>query len=79
MKTYKMIDYKGKYFILQDEVDEESGMDIEIGQINTITDRFLEGHVAQCIYYGIPAYLGNDKELKERVKKLETEYSLRNY
>ena len=65
----KKIDYKGKYFILQDEAGES---DFKVGEIDDrkITDDFLKEHIARCNYYGIPPYLGNDEKLKERIEKL---------
>ena len=73
---YKLSDYKGKYFIIQDEIDPDDFMDIECGEIDDseLTDEFLRNHVYQCIYYGIPNYIGENKELKERIKKFEDEY-----
>lgn len=75
----KMIDYKGKYFMLQDTVDTDSEwgwMDIEIGEMDDkdITDEFLKVHIENCIYYGIPSYIGEDKELINRIDKFEKEY-----
>ncbi len=71
------IDYKEKYFILQDEKPtEDDWMDIEIGTMedSEITDLFLREHTDTCIYYGIPAYIGKDEDLKGRIDKLYKEY-----
>ena len=72
MKTFKKSDYKGKYFVLQDSIDPDDWMDIEVGEIeeDEITDEWLQSHVEACIYYGIPAYIGADKKLNERINKL---------
>ena len=35
-----------------------------------ITDEFLKEHVDTCVYYGIPAYIGKDAALNERIDKL---------
>ncbi|MFT5179638.1 MAG: hypothetical protein ACI9GH_000534 [Candidatus Paceibacteria bacterium] len=35
-----------------------------------ITDEFLEGHINICSYYGIPAYIGKDEELNQRIEKI---------
>jgi len=77
------VDYKGKYFILQDKelVDDAGvrefmyGEDIVIGEMKEeeITDEFLKYHVNACNYYGIPAYLGSNKELKDRITKIEND------
>ena len=80
MKTFKKIDYKGKYFILQDpNTPDEYGMDFEIGEMkeDQLTDSFLLAHNEACRYYGIPAYIGSDVNLKERLAKLDSEYDLR--
>ena len=79
MKEFKMIDYKGKYFVLQDEIFDD-GFDYEIGTIkeDKITDAYLKDHIDACIYYGIPAYIGDDKKLKGRVNKLYEEYEKQN-
>lgn len=72
---YKMIDYKGKYFILQDKVHDEC-YDFEIGEMEDeeITDEFLHQHVLDCIYYGIPAYIGENKELAAKIDALYKKY-----
>jgi hypothetical protein len=71
----KQVDYKGKYFILQDELDDKYGMDFEIGEMKEedITDEFLKYHCNNCIYYGIPAYIGKNQELKDRITKIEND------
>ena len=72
MKTFKKIDYKGKHFILQDEIMDDM-YDYEIGEMNEkeITDDFLKDHVQDCNYYGIPAYVGEDKNLIQAIKEIE--------
>lgn len=64
----KKIDYKNKYFILQDIVEED---DIEIGEISkeeAMKSYFIRAHKDACEYYGIPPYIGDDPELKEIYK-----------
>lgn len=75
MSKKKMIDYKGKYFTLQDEIYRDA-FDFEIGEKDDahITDEWLKSHVEICIHYGIPAYIGNDRALSERIIKLEQAY-----
>lgn len=65
-----MVDYKGKHFVLQDEVFED---DYSIGEMSDseITDEFLASHVFDCEYYGIPPYIGKDELLNERIKKIQ--------
>lgn len=74
--TYKKIDYKGKWFVLQDEVYNDT-WDIEIGEMDDkdITDEFLKEHVEACQYYGIPPVLTSNQELNDRVDKLLEEYN----
>ncbi len=79
-ETIVAIDYKGKHFMLTDEnrVDEMDFIDQNINVPFIIENQgALENHVADCLYYGIPAYVGSSKALNDRVdaiyKKLETE------
>lgn len=73
-KIFKKIDYKGKYFVLQDEVYED-GFEYEIGEMKEedITDSFLREHVSICNYYGVPPYDGGDGKLNNRIDKLTEE------
>lgn len=68
------IDYKGKYFILCDE-DMVDDMDYVIPYINVdiiiSNDFYLQNHIDDCFYYGIPSYIGKDEELKKRIKRIE--------
>ena len=68
------VSYKGKHFVIQDEdtLDDMDTIDPYI-DVDFIIEKALPAHVADCIYYGIPAYVGADKELKERIEKLEKE------
>lgn len=76
------IDYKGKYFTIQDSDVELDWYDVEDETIDVekvINDnKLLANHVMQCIYYGIPPYFGNDEELYKRIDEitnnLEEEY-----
>jgi hypothetical protein len=64
-----MNNYKGKHFVLSDEPDDLFG---DIGTMKTedISEDWLSDHIDDCIYYGIPAYVGGDKELRGRVTEL---------
>ena len=67
-EKFKLVDYKGQYYIIQDELFE---MDFESGAITreAATEKsFVKLHKETCNYYGIPCYIGNDKELKELFK-----------
>ena len=63
MKTYNLIDYKGKATIIQDK-DRLDEFDFVVGEI-THEDAIKEALTRRkdSIYYGIPAYVGKDKEL----------------
>ena len=65
-------DYKGKWFVLQDS---DIDCDFERKEINVdwVLGEGLREHVENCLYYGIPAYLGKDKELHAKIKKIEKE------
>ena len=76
---YKLSDYKGKHFILQDELDPDDPYDVPFFPLSEIddkdiTDEWLQEHVNACIWYGIPAYNGNNKKLHERINKLYEKY-----
>lgn len=61
------VDYKGKWFVIQDELYD---LDYEIGTMEDeeITDEFLKDHVESCNYYGIPSYIGDDEVLNKRIE-----------
>lgn len=67
--TYYKIDYKGKHFILSDTVDDD---DFDVGKMDDedISDEWLMDHVGVCVYFGIPAYIGKNKILRERVENV---------
>lgn len=73
----KAIDYKGKHFILQDEDSIDKDHDYVLQYIDTLyiinNPEELKNHVLQCNYYGIPSYLGSNKELNEKIENLEKE------
>jgi len=62
-------DYKGKWFILMDK-DKMDEFDNERKEINVdyVTKDGLTEHVGNCLHYGIPAYVGNNKELNDRIE-----------
>ena len=65
MKTYNLIDYKGKYTIIQDK-DIENDYDIIDGEItHEEAIKQAKQRKEACLYYGIPAYIGEDKELRK--------------
>lgn len=67
------VDYKGKYFIIQDEdtLDDEYDFVLKYIDVDYIIGDGLKDHIADCVYYGIPPYIGKDGELNRRIKKLE--------
>lgn len=75
-KKIVAVDYKGKHFILCDEdcIDDMDILDENIAIQHEI-DHNLENHVSDCHYYGIPAYIGNDSRLKEKILDIERKLS----
>ena len=61
MKLYQN-DYKGKWFVLGDSSDEMFG---HIGTIDS-NEVDLDEHADACLYYGIPMYVGGDKEFQRK-------------
>lgn len=63
------IDYKDKYFIIQDEeYKDDCGLDFVIGRISkaeAMKPDFVKTHKINCRYYGIPPYIGGDKDLRK--------------
>ncbi len=63
-------DYKGKWFVLEDgETGDAPHIDIEWA-----TGEGLPEHVENCLYYGIPAYIGANQELHDRIKRIEADF-----
>ena len=67
------VDYKGKYFTIQDrDIEDPYGMDfvVEYVDVRHVLTKGLEEHVANCLYYGIPPYIGRDKKLLSKISKI---------
>lgn len=68
------IDYKGKYFTLQDDDIVLDYMEYPLPYIDVehiiSNDQNLREHVEQCQYYGIPAYYGTNVELQKRIGEI---------
>ena len=65
---FKLVDYKGKHYIIQDKLYD---LDYEIGEIEkekAIDKIFSEIHISNCKYYGIPAYIGKDEDMNNIYK-----------
>ena len=66
-------DYKGKWFVLQDEdIEDDFSMEAHY-DVDYYTGEGLREHVENCRYYGIPAYIGADKDLHARIEAIEEE------
>lgn len=67
--NYKLVGYKGKHFIIVDECEDDQ---FQAGEISDeeITDKYLKNHIEKCHYYGIPIYIGKNKDLKRRIQKV---------
>lgn len=73
MEKIVAADYKGKWFVLQDEgMEDDFGLRPEIN-VEYVTNAGLREHVENCQYYGIPAYIGQNKELRAKIKEIEDE------
>lgn len=66
----KAYDYKGKWFVLQDPSNDD--MDLERPDVDVAWAMGvgLQEHVGNCVYYGIPAYIGSDKKLNKRIEHI---------
>jgi hypothetical protein len=67
----RQIDYKGKWFVLQDEDIVLDFMDYEIGKMSkedALKPEFVQEHNENCLYYGIPSYCGKDLDLLKAYK-----------
>jgi len=70
-------DYKGKWFVLQDEdVEDEYDLVRDEIDVHWVMGEGLQEHVENCRYYGIPAYIGKNEELKAKIKKIEDEFDI---
>lgn len=66
VKMFDLVDYKGKFTIIQDKDYANDGLDLIVGEITkeqAIADAKWRNEDAE--YYGIPAYIGEDKELRK--------------
>ena len=62
---FHLVDYKGKFNIICDELDE---MDYPVGEITrkeAIDVNEASWRNENARYYGVPAYIGKDKELNK--------------
>ncbi len=66
-KTFNKIDYKGKHYVIQDKGLELNELfDVVIGEISkeeAMDKDFVLLHKDSCEHYGIPCYVGTDKDL----------------
>ena len=63
LKEFYLLDYKGKFTIIADEEDDTFGY---VGRISRaeVIDEATE-RIEDAKYYGVPAYIGDDAELKK--------------
>lgn len=76
----KALNYKGKHFILADDDVEEDweGLDLYVDADKVSSkETLLRSHVEACRYYGIPAYIGKNTELKARIETIDQEIDVR--
>ncbi len=72
MKTFHLVDYKGKFTIICDDLDE---LDYPVGKITlkgAIKD--AEWRVADAMYYGVPAIITKNKTLNKVYNKFYERY-----
>jgi len=65
---FKLADYKGKHFVIVDELGELDFLAGEIDKEQALDKDFIKAHRASCDHYGIPCYVGNDDDMKEAYK-----------
>jgi hypothetical protein len=72
---YDLIDYKGKFDIIQDKTLLDDEWDVVVGEIShaKVLEQ-LEARVEFAIYYGVPAYVGDNKEINDLIIKYVREY-----
>ena len=67
-KEFYLSDYKGKHFVIQDELwelDEPYFPTSKITKEEALKPNFVERHKECCKHFGISAYIGKDKEMKK--------------
>lgn len=64
-------DYKGKWFVLEDEPGDDFSFERKEINVGWVISEGLREHVENCNYYGIPAYVGADKELHAKIEAIE--------
>lgn len=69
MKQKVAVDYKGKHFIIHDKDKVDDDFDYVIPYID-LDKVNLEEYVHNCIYYGIPFYVGDDKEFTHKIAEI---------
>lgn len=69
------VDYKGKHFIITDEnmLEDLDIINVYV-DVETIIKNSLVLHVMDCIYYGIPAYIGKDEKLRKKIDEIYKKY-----
>jgi len=60
-----LTNYKGKHFVICDHPNEDDMVIREIDRDEAINENFVALHKEMCRQYGIPPYIGEDKELKQ--------------
>lgn len=65
---FNLIDYKGKFTIIMDK-GREDDLDYIVGEIS-LEDAIKEcpERIGDAMYYGVPAYLGDNEELRRIYK-----------
>lgn len=63
---YDLIDYKGKFDIIQDKDLFDEVWDVKDGEISHEQAMLeIKNRLPNALYYGVPAYIGKNEELKK--------------
>lgn len=60
-----LVDYKGKHWIIRDEPESDDFVVRELSKEEVMEDSFIKKHKELCDYYGVPPYIGKDKDLNK--------------
>jgi len=75
MDKYDLIDYKGKFDIIQDKDQLDDTFDYVVGEItHEQAVKEIEARVEFALHYGVPTYLGKNEELNNLIDKYVLEY-----
>lgn len=69
-ETFHLINYKGKFNIIQDKELLDEPWDVVVGEIDLATAiKQSEDRARLAMYYGVPCYIGKNKKLNKAIEK----------